>query len=66
MKTMCEVQLKVRQTDKDLILMLSVDETIDQLAMVNSVRWYGHALRKEGGHVQKREDGHVLKKDVRF
>ena len=35
---------------------LDVDfnETMDQLAMVNSVRWYGH--------VHSREDGHVLRR----
>ena len=25
--------------------------TIDQLAMANSVLWYGHVLRREDGHV---------------
>ena len=29
-------------------------ETIDQLAMTNSVRWYGHILRREDGHVLRR------------
>ena len=23
---------------------------MDQLAMANSVHWYGHVLRREGGH----------------
>ena len=27
---------------------------IDQLAMTNSVRWYGHVLRREDGHVLRR------------
>ena len=31
--------------------MLGLNETIDHLAMANSVRWYGHVLRREGGHV---------------
>ena len=31
--------------------MLGLNETIDQLAMANSVRWYGHVLRREDCHV---------------
>ena len=26
--------------------MLGLDETIDQLVMANSVRWYGHVLKR--------------------
>ena len=33
------------------MLMLSLCATIDQLAVGNSVRWYGHVLRKEDGDV---------------
>ena len=33
------------------MLMLSLNQTIDQLAMASSVRWYGHVLRREDGHV---------------
>ena len=43
--------------------MLGLNETIDQLAMASSVRWYGQVLRREGGHVLKREGGHVLKRE---
>ena len=35
-------------------LMLGLIETIDQLAMANSVRWYGHVLFREDGHVLRR------------
>ena len=31
--------------------MLGMNETVDQLAMANSVCWYGHVLRTEDGHV---------------
>ena len=48
---MCGVQLKDKKRSTDLMLMLSLMETIDQLAMGNSVRWYGHVLRREDGHV---------------
>ena len=27
---------------------------LDQLAMANSVCWYGHVLKKEDGHVMRR------------
>ena len=30
----------------NLMLMLGLNETIDQLAMANSVRWYGDVLRR--------------------
>ena len=32
---------------KDLMQMLDLNETIDQLAKANSVRWYGNILRKD-------------------
>ena len=31
--------------------MLSLTDTIDQLAMANSVHWYDHLLRREDGDV---------------
>ena len=34
-----------------LTLMLALNETMDQLAIVNSVRWYGHVLRRDDGYV---------------
>ena len=34
--------------------MLGLKETIDQLAMTNSVHWCSHVLRREDGHVLKR------------
>ena len=35
-RAMCGVQLKDRKRSKDLMLMLGLNETIDQLAMANS------------------------------
>ena len=43
----------------DLMFMLGLSETIDQLAMENSVRWYGHVLRREDGHVLRASDFEV-------
>ena len=36
------------------MLMFSLNETIDQLAMANSVHWYGHVSRREDGYVLRR------------
>ena len=62
-RAMCGVQLKDRKRSTDLTLMLGLNETIDQLAMANSVCWNGHVLRREDGHVLRREDGHVLRRE---
>ena len=45
----CAVQRQKKSTD--LMFMLVLNETMDQLAMANSVCWYGHVLRREDGHV---------------
>ena len=34
--------------------MLTLNETMDQLAMANSVRWYGHVLRRGWSCVEER------------
>ena len=54
----CGVQLKDRKRSTDLMFMLGLNETMNQLAMANSVRWYGNVLR--------REDGHIFEKGIRF
>ena len=55
---MCRVQLKERKISTELMFMLGLNETIDQLAMANSVRWYGH--------VCKRVDCQVLRRALDF
>ena len=47
MRRMCVVKLIDKKSTKDLMLMLDLNETIDQLAAANSVRWHGHILRKD-------------------
>ena len=37
-----------------MMLLLGLRVTIDQLAMANSVRWYGMVLRREVGHVLRK------------
>ena len=44
-RAMCGLQLKDRSTD--LMLLLGLSETIDQLAMVSCVHCHGHVLRRE-------------------
>ena len=46
MRAVCSVQLKDRIKGKDLMFMLGLNETIEQLTMANSVCWYGHVLRR--------------------
>ena len=38
---MCGVQQKDSKRSTDLMFMLGLNETIDQLAMAYSVHWYG-------------------------
>ena len=51
---MCGVKLKDTKRSTDLMIMLCLKETIDQLAMVNSVCWYGDVLWREDGHALRR------------
>ena len=50
-RAMCGVQLNDRKRSTDLMFILGLNETIDQLAMANSVCWYGHVLKRENCHV---------------
>ena len=51
MRAMCGVQLKDIERSTDLMFMLGLKESIDHLAISNSVHWYGHVLGREGAHV---------------
>ena len=42
------------KSTKDLMQMLDLNETIDQLAKANCVRWYGHVLRKDKNNSLRR------------
>ena len=48
LRVMCGVQLKDRRRSTYLtcLFMLGMNETMDQLAMANCVRWYGHMLQR--------------------
>ena len=53
-RAMCGTQHKDRRRSTDLLLMLSLNETMDQLAMAKCAHWYGHVFRREGGHILRR------------
>ena len=46
-RNICGVTLMDKKWTNDPMQMLDFSETIDQLAKSNSVRWYGHVLRKD-------------------
>ena len=50
-KAMCGVQLKDRKRCMDLMFMLGLNKTINQLAVANIVCCYHHVLRREDGHL---------------
>ena len=43
-----------KKSTKVLMQMLDLNETIYQLAKTNSVRWYGHVLRKDKDNFLRR------------
>ena len=51
MRNMCDVKLMGKKSTKDLMQMLDFGKTIYQLARANSVRWYGHVLRKDENNI---------------
>ena len=53
-RAMCAVQLKDRKRSTHLMLVLGLNDTMDHLAIANSVRWYGHVLKKEDGYDLRR------------
>ena len=53
-RAMCVEQHKDRKRSTDFMFMLGLNETIDQLAMANSVHWNGHVWRREDGHLLRR------------
>ena len=50
-RAMCGVHLKDRKISTHLMFMLALNEIVDQLAMENIVRLYGHVLWREDGHI---------------
>ena len=54
MRNMCGLKLMDKKLTKDLMQMLNLNETTDQLAKANSVRWYGNVLRKDMNNFLRR------------
>ena len=50
-RAMCGQKVVDRKTTKERMDMLGLKETIDRLATVNGVRWYGHVLRRDDDSV---------------
>ena len=53
-RNMCGVKSMDKKTTKDVMQMLDLNETMDQLANTNSVRWHGHVLRKYKNNLLRR------------
>ena len=51
MNSMCGVQLKDWNRAKGVTLLLVLNETVDWLATVHCVHWYGHVLWCQDSHV---------------
>ena len=60
-RNMCGVKLMDKKLTKDLMQMLDLNETIDQLAKANSVHWYEHVLRKDKNNFLRRALNSKLK-----
>ena len=60
LKAICGVQLKDRKKSMDLMFMFSLNEAVDQLAVANSICWYGHVW------LLRREDCHILRMALGF
>ena len=54
MISMCGVKFVDKKSTKDRMHIFVLNETIDQLARANSVRWYGHVLRKDKNNFLRR------------
>ena len=65
MRGMCGVELNDRRRYTYFIFMLDWNKTMDQLAMTNSVCWYGHWLSREDGHVLRMALGLEVEGQIR-
>ena len=53
MRTLCGEQFIDWKGVKDLMLLLSLNETMAYLPMANSLHWYGHVLKRLDGYMLK-------------
>jgi len=50
-RAMCGMKLMDRKSTNELMDMLELNETLDQMAIANGVRWFGHVLRRNENDV---------------
>jgi len=48
---MCGVKLMDRRNTEELMFMLGLEESLDRMAKVSSMWWYGHVLKREDNYV---------------
>ena len=54
MRTMCGVKLIEKRRSQELMSLLGLKVTLEGLARLSGIRWYGHALRRDNGDVLRR------------
>ena len=54
MKVMCRVKIIEKRRSQELMSLLGLKDTLDRLARVSGVRWYGHVLRGDNDDVLRR------------
>ena len=54
MRAMCEVKIIEKRRKQELMSLLGLKDTLDGLARVSGVRWYGHVLQRNNGDVLRR------------
>ena len=53
-RAMCGVKMTEKRSSQELMSLLGLKDTLDGLAGVSGVRWYGHVLRRDDGDVLRR------------
>ena len=53
-RSMCGVKLVDRKNTEDLLKVLGLKETLDEMAQANGVRWYGHVVRRDEDSIWKK------------
>ena len=52
-RSMCGVKLVDRKNNEELMEMLYLEETLNKMAKMNGVLWYGHVVRRDDDNVLK-------------
>ena len=53
-RAMCEVKTIEKRRRQELMSLLDLKDTIDELARASGVRWYKHVLKRDNGDVLRR------------